>query len=345
VAWTKNWVTVNEFPGPASKRWALALVIVILLPWVTTAHEMRPALLQIRQVSATGYEITWKIPRRENMIIAIHPVFPAWFQVTRGLPATEAGDGALYSFHAESSKDIHHMPITIEGIEQSLVDMIVYVQLGNGEKYSMMIQPAHPTVSIPDRETFGITAWTYLKLGVGHILSGPDHLLFVLALLLIVSGGRKIFFTITAFTLAHSLTLSLSALGSLSLPGPPVEATIALSIMFLAWELVKQHRGEEVISARKPWLVSFTFGLLHGLGFAGALKEVGLPQTQVPAALAFFNVGVEVGQLLFIGAMLGIGKLLSERLRSTVYARFVPAYAIGSVAAFWFVERVAGFWS
>jgi hydrogenase/urease accessory protein HupE len=308
------------------------------------AHEMRPALLQIRQVTSTGYDITWKIPRRDNMIIAIRPVFPIWFKVTQPYPATEAGEGALYTFHAESSQDIHKMPITIDGITQSLVDAIVYVQLLNGERYSMMIQPAHPTASIPEKETFGATALTYLKLGIGHILSGPDHLLFVLALLLIVRGARKIFFTITAFTLAHSLTLSLSALGSLSLPGPPVEATIALSIMFLTWELVKLNRGEEVFSAQKPWLVSFTFGLLHGLGFAGALKEVGLPQTQVPAALAFFNIGVEIGQLMFIMSMLLLGKLLSRLSRSSHWVKTVPAYAIGSLAAFWFVERVVGFW-
>ena len=306
---------------------------------------MRPALLQIRQVNATGYEITWKIPRRDNMIIGIKPSFPSWFKMTQSFPASEAGDGALYSFHAECLQDIHKMPIKIEGLEQSLVDVIVYVQLLNGEKYSLMIQPAHPSAVIPEKETFGATAVTYLKLGVEHILSGPDHLLFVLALLLIVSGGRKIFFTITAFTLAHSLTLSLSALGALSLPGPPVEATIALSIMFLAWELVKLNRGEVVISAQKPWLVSFTFGLLHGLGFAGALKEVGLPQTQVPAALAFFNIGVEIGQLLFIGVMLLLGTFLSKLVRSGRWTKLMPAYVIGSVAAFWLVERVVGFWA
>jgi hydrogenase/urease accessory protein HupE len=325
---------------------AIGLALIFLF-WLVSAsaHEMRPALLQIRQVSPTGYDITWKIPRRDNMIIGIRPVFPNWFKVMQSFPATEAGDGALYTFHAESTQGIHQMPITIEGLEQSLVDVIIYVQLLDGEKYSLMIQPAHPTAFIPERETFGATAWTYLKLGVGHILSGPDHLLFVLALLLIVSGARKIFFTITAFTLAHSLTLSMAALGALSLPGPPVEATIALSIMFLAWELLKMHRGETVISAQKPWLVSFTFGLLHGLGFAGALKEVGLPQTQVPAALAFFNVGVEIGQLLFISAMLLVGSLISNRLRSPFWTKTIPGYAIGSVAAFWLVERVVGFWA
>ena len=322
----------------------LKAILFLLVSISSFAHEMRPALLQINQVSGTDYELIWKIPRRDNMILSINPVFPDWFRVSQPLPGVEAGDGALFTMHATTEKSIHKMPISIDGIANSMVDVIVYVQLLSGEKYSLTIQPSHPTVTIPERDTFGATAWTYGKLGVEHILGGPDHLLFVLALLLIVSGARKIFFTITAFTLAHSLTLSLAALGSLSLPGPPVEATIALSIMFLAWELVKLNRGEEVISAQKPWLVSFTFGLLHGLGFAGALKNIGLPKTQVPAALAFFNIGVEVGQLLFIATMLLIGRLLVKKITTSSFVKFFPAYAIGSVAAFWLVERVVGYW-
>jgi hydrogenase/urease accessory protein HupE len=322
----------------------LKAILFLLVSISSFAHEMRPALLQINQVSDTDYELIWKIPRRDNMILSINPVFPDWFRVSQPLPGVQAGDGALFTMHATSEKSIHKMPINIDGIANSMVDVIVYVQLLSGEKYSLTIQPSHPTVTIPERDTFGATAWTYGKLGVEHILGGPDHLLFVLALLLIVSGARKIFFTITAFTLAHSLTLSLAALGSLSLPGPPVEATIALSIMFLAWELVKLNRGEVVISSQKPWLVSFTFGLLHGLGFAGALKDIGLPQTQVAAALAFFNIGVELGQLLFIAAMLLIGKLLVKKITTSNFVKFFPAYAIGSIAAFWLVERVLGYW-
>jgi hydrogenase/urease accessory protein HupE len=320
------------------------IIPLLFLSALAAAHEMRPALLQIIQTSSNDYEISWKVPRKENMIISINPIFPEWFVLNQSIPGVEAGDGAIFTFHAKSSRDIHGMPIRIEGIERSNVDVILNVHLLNGERYSLMIQSSHPTGIIPDSETFGATALAYGKLGVEHILGGPDHLLFVLTLLLIVSGARKIFFTITAFTLAHSLTLSLAALGSLSLPGPPVEATIALSIMFLAWELVKMNRGEVVISAQKPWLVSFTFGLLHGLGFAGALKDVGLPQTQVPAALALFNIGVEVGQLIFIMIMLFIGRLLMKKFTASTFVKFFPAYVIGSVAAFWLVERVVGYW-
>jgi hydrogenase/urease accessory protein HupE len=308
-------------------------------------HEMRPALLQIRQIDASHYEMTWKIPRRDNMVIRLSPVFPNWFQVRVSGTPRESGEGALYSYMVNANQDIHGMQIRIEGIEASLVDVLIYVELFNGERFSLMAQPSRPTVIIPDKESFFATARTYLLLGLEHILFGPDHLLFVLALLLIVSGTRRMIWTITAFTIAHSLTLSLSVLGFIGLPGPPVEACIALSIMFLAWELLKRQQGERVISAEKPWLVSFSFGLLHGLGFASALHEVGLPQTQVPAALAFFNVGVELGQLFFIFGTLLILKLARKLLNVSAIWPKVAAYAIGSVAAFWLIDRIAGFWN
>ena len=181
-------------------------------------------------------------------------------------------------------------------------------------------------------------------LGVDHILSGFDHLTFVLALLLIVSGWRRLLVTVTSFTLAHSITLAAATLGLMWVPGPPVEATIALSILFLASELVKVNRGESSLTARYPWVVAFRFGLLHGFGFAGALIEVGLPQNEIPLALLMFNVGVELGQLLFVAAILLLITLLRKvRADWPAWARQLPAYGIGSIAAFWFIERVSGF--
>ena len=193
-----------------------------------------------------------------------------------------------------------------------------------------------------------ISAWQvardYTLLGVDHILSGFDHLTFVLALLLIVSGARRLLITVTAFTLAHSITLAAATLGVLWVPGPPVEAVIALSILFLANELIKVNRGEASLTARNPWVVAFAFGLLHGFGFAGALGEIGLPQNEVPLALLMFNVGVEIGQLLFVAVVL-VGLLLVKRLHDNwpVWLRQVPAYGIGGISAFWLIERVVGF--
>jgi hydrogenase/urease accessory protein HupE len=190
----------------------------------------------------------------------------------------------------------------------------------------------------------GEIAWAYLVLGVEHILAGVDHLLFVLALLLIVRGGVRILLTITAFTVAHSITLVAATLGWVHVPGPPVEAMIALSIVFVAAEIVRGLRGRPGLTARAPWVVAFCFGLLHGLGFAGALAEVGLPQTAIPVALLMFNVGVEIGQLIFVAATLAAGALLARLpLPRRPWMDYAIPYAIGAVAMFWVVERVIGF--
>jgi hydrogenase/urease accessory protein HupE len=186
--------------------------------------------------------------------------------------------------------------------------------------------------------------WTYLRLGVEHILAGLDHLLFVLSLLLIVRGFERIALTITAFTIAHSITLAAATLGFVSLPGPPVEAAIALSIVFVAAEAVRRLRGAHSFAVHAPWVVAFAFGLLHGLGFAGALAEVGLPQRAIPLALLAFNVGVELGQLAFVAAVLAAGSLLARLpLRAPAWTRALPAYAIGAIGMFWVAERIASF--
>ena len=187
---------------------------------------------------------------------------------------------------------------------------------------------------------------TYTVLGIEHILTGFDHLLFVLALVLIVRGTRRLIWTVTAFTLAHSITLALATLGVIHVPGPPVEAIIALSIVFVANEIIHQQRGTEGLAARKPWLIAFSFGLLHGLGFAGALAEVGLPQNSIALALLFFNVGVELGQLLFIAAVLACGALVRAVAAHRIDARrtVIPlAYCIGGTASYWVIERIAAF--
>ena len=181
-------------------------------------------------------------------------------------------------------------------------------------------------------------------LGVEHILGGVDHLLFVLALLLIVSGGKRIFLTITAFTVAHSITLVAATLGWVHVPGPPVEAMIALSIVFVAAEIVHGLRGKPGLTARAPWVVAFSFGLLHGFGFAGALAEVGLPQKAIPVALLTFNVGVELGQLMFVAVALLAGAALRRvPLPRPAWMPFAIPYAIGCVAMFWVIERVGSF--
>jgi hydrogenase/urease accessory protein HupE len=201
----------------------------------------------------------------------------------------------------------------------------------------------------------GEVAATYLRLGVEHILFGFDHLLFVLALVVLVREWRRVAVTVTAFTVAHSITLAAATLGFVNVPGPPVEATIALSIMLVSVEILNARRGKPSVTTRLPWLVAFSFGLLHGFGFAGALAEVGLPQHAIPVALLFFNVGVEVGQLIFVAAVLSLIRLLlhaaSQLLEPALVQRtfdrldVTVAYAIGIVAAYWLVERTTAFFA
>jgi hydrogenase/urease accessory protein HupE len=204
--------------------------------------------------------------------------------------------------------------------------------------------PAHPSIVVEASPTLRQVAWTYLVLGVEHILLGIDHLLFVLALLLLVKGWKRLVGTITAFTIAHSITLAAATLGLVHVPGPPVEAIIALSIVFVATEIIHGRQGRPGLSARWPWIVAFTFGLLHGLGFASALREVGLPQQAIPLALLFFNVGVEIGQLLFIAAVaIIIGAASRIPMRVPRALEVIPPYAIGGVAMFWVIQRIVGF--
>ena len=251
----------------------------------------------------------------------------------------------LYAYKMTANEALNGKVIGVDGLDKTLIDVLVNVNFLNGEKISFMLQPDHSSQVIPEKETLLNTIKTYLVLGVEHILLGIDHLLFVLALVLITTGFKKLIKTITAFTIAHSITLSLSALGFVVLPGPPVEAVIALSIAFLALEILKYYKREESITIKYPWLVAFSFGLLHGFGFAGALADLGLPQTTIPSALLFFNVGVELGQILFILIVLACIRLLNLKKSWPVYLKKIPAYVIGTVASFWLIDRVVGFWT
>ena len=236
--------------------------------------------------------------------------------------------------------------IAIDGLAATLTDVLVRLERLDGTTQTELLAPKKPSFEVAAVQGWFGVAETYLRLGVEHILLGIDHLLFVLALLILVEGRRRLIGTVTAFTVAHSLTLAAATLGLVHVPQGPVEAVIALSIVFVAGEIVHAHQGRPGVSQRSPWLVAFIFGLLHGFGFAGALTEIGLPEQSIPLALLFFNVGVEVGQLLFIAAILLLvaigGRVPIPR---PAWAWKVPAYCIGTIAAFWTIERVVGFWS
>ena len=234
--------------------------------------------------------------------------------------------------------------VAIEGLQHTLTDVLVRVTHSGGSTQTVRLAPDNIVFTVSGEPSTLEVITTYMSLGIEHILLGVDHLLFVFALLLIVQGWRRLVGTITAFTVAHSITLAAATLGYVNVPQAPVEAVIALSILFLATEIIHMLQGRTGLAQRYPWLVAFIFGLLHGFGFAGALTEIGLPPSDIPLALLFFNVGVEVGQLIFVAGVLLIGMILRRLISQPMrWVETVITYMIGGIAAFWTIERVAAF--
>jgi hydrogenase/urease accessory protein HupE len=309
------------------------------------AHELQPSSLELRQLTPERYEVIWRAPIYYGKPHPANLQLPEQWQTVGEPTIRQLSDSALHRrVVSVPNGSIDGGVIRFLGLESTITDVFVRFIWLDGSQTTAIARPNKPWVEINAQRSAGQVAWDYTVLGVDHILFGFDHLTFVLALLLIVSGARRLLITVTSFTLAHSITLGAATLGVMWVPGPPVEATIALSILFLASELVKVNRGQASLTARYPWIVAFVFGLLHGFGFAGALSDVGLPQNEVPLALLMFNVGVELGQLLFIFAILILVMAL-RKIRSEwpAWARQLPAYGIGGIAAFWLIERVTGF--
>jgi hydrogenase/urease accessory protein HupE len=234
--------------------------------------------------------------------------------------------------------------MVIDGLRGTLTDVLARIAYRNGTTEVARLTPEQPSMTVAGAQTVWQVASTYFHLGVQHILTGYDHLLFVLALILLIHDRWMLIKTISAFTVAHTITLGGATLGYFSLPQKPVEAAIALSIAFVASELLKIKPGERRLAEAYPWIVAFSFGLLHGFGFAGALKEVGLPQSDVPVALLTFNLGVEAGQLMFVATVLVLWRVLTAFARVPLgSARIATVYAVGTIAMFWLIARLAGF--
>lgn len=328
-------------------RSVLALLMLCLAVGAR-ADIFRPAYLELREAGSESgeqrYEVMWKVPAQGDMRLAVDVRFPA---DTRQLTAPQgmfAGGTYVERWQIARRGGLTGQTIDIDGVASGVTDVIVRIEHQDGTSQMEHLLPQKPRITVLGPTSTLQVAWSYLVLGVEHILGGIDHLLFVLALLLIVRGGRRIIATVTAFTLAHSITLVAATLGWVRLPGPPVEAAIALSIVFVAAEIVHGLRGNPGLTARAPWVVAFTFGLLHGFGFAGALSEAGLPQKAIAVALLMFNVGVEVGQLIFVAVAVAILAALARLpIPRRGWMPYVMPYAIGTVAMFWTVERVAVF--
>ena len=306
------------------------------------AHEVRPAYLQLHEERPGEFAVLLKVPMQGDMRLALEPQFSGKTESSASVTLTVPGAAIeTWTLYAPA---LRGQTLTISGLEATMTDALVRVEYMDGTSWTGRFTPRDPAAVIPASDTAFSVARVYLSLGVEHILFGVDHLLFVLALLIITRGSWLLVKTVTAFTVAHSITLALATLGFVHVPQAPVEATIALSIVFVAAEIVRRDRGEEGIAARAPWVVAFCFGLLHGLGFAGALSGIGLPEGHIPLALLFFNLGVEAGQLIFVGAVLLVVALVRRaHLALPAWAPRLPAYAIGSVAMFWTIQRVAMF--
>lgn len=330
------------------RRAPLAAVVgLLMVAPVARAHEVRPAYLEIEETTPGRWSVLWRTPLLSGMRLPVILELPPGARDVEPPTVQELTGSVLERRWIDAGPEgLEGKRIAFPGLQATITDVLVRVARLDGTGFTTLVRPAQPWVVVEAAMGPFAVMRVYIGHGIEHILLGFDHLLFVLALLLIVRSRRVLFVTITAFTVAHSLTLALATLGVVHVPGPPVEAAIALSILLLAVEIAHLQRGEVGLTARRPWLVAFAFGLLHGFGFAGALSDTGLPQGEIPLALLSFNVGVEIGQLAFVTAVLGAVALARRwgiGLRVGRFALRAAPYAIGTLAAFWLFERVSRF--
>ena len=333
-------------------RWIFLLIMAFVytvgIASVSYSHALQPGYLEIRLIEGETYAVMWKTPAIGSRPMKITARLPeSCDQRSSGQPIW---DGAAYvaRWISDCTNGLEGGVILVEGLDRTSTDVLIRFDFADGTSEARRLTPTDPFFIVPSQPNALEVARTYSLLGIEHILFGIDHLLFVLALLMLVKGTRRIVVTVTAFTIAHSLTLAGATLGFVNKSVPPVEAVIALSIMFVASEIIRSRRGCPGLTEKYPWAVAFTFGLLHGFGFAAALAEIGLPPSSIPLALLFFNIGVEIGQLLFVAFVLisiVLARQIMLRISLAQPAWFwaVVPYAIGSLAAYWVFQRVSMF--
>jgi len=334
----------KEFPHGLWRVVIFLFAIALAVP-TTRAHEARPAYLEIKETSPNQFSVLWRTPVLAGMRLPVVLTMPGDVKDLKEPVVQELADSLLERRWIDAgSNGLAGKRIQFTGLQLTITDVLVRIQMLDGTESTTLVHPSHAWMEVTASQGLLSVTGSYTRLGIEHIGFGIDHLLFVLALLIITKRTMQLLKTVTAFTVAHSITLALATLGFVHVPSKPVEATIALSIVFVALEIVRQREGWGGIASRAPWIVAFTFGLLHGFGFAGALSEVGLPQNHIPAALFFFNVGVEIGQIAFIAVVLAVIALVRRfPLRMPQWTELIPPYAIGSIAMFWVIQRVAAF--
>ena len=326
-------------------RWFSAgfLFMTLVLVPVLWAHDARPAYLEIKETAPNQFRVLWRTPVLAGMRLPVVVKLPDDLKNLREPTVDELADSLVERRWVDAGQNgLAGKRIEFPGLQATITDVVVHVEMLDGRKWTTIIHPSQPWVEIAASQTWlGVTG-TYLVEGIRHILFGADHLLFVLGLLLIVKDRWMLLKTVTAFTVAHSITLATATLGYANAPMLPLNAAIALSILFLGPEIVRSWRGETSFTIRHPWVVAFAFGLLHGFGFATALTSAGLPHAELPLALLSFNVGVEIGQLSFVILIVLLERsfrILEIRWHQVV--RLLPGYTVGSLGAFWTIQRVA----
>ncbi len=319
------------------------LLLLVFSFWILAAplhaHELKPALLEFRQLSPDAYAVLWKTSARDKLGDA-RPAFPTGTTILSDSGPEQVEGNILEHYQIRRAGGLAGQPVAVTGAVASLLDVLIRVVALDGSAQILRLTPDQPVATIAGTPSRWTQAFTFFRLGLEHILMGVDHLLFVLGLLLLVKSGWMLVRTITAFTIAHSITLGVATLGWANAPGPPLNAAIALSILFLGPEMVRARRGETSLAIRYPWIVAFAFGLLHGFGFASGLTALGLSRGEIPLALLLFNVGVEVGQLFFVGLILLLvhsWRVLDVRWPR--WAPWLPPYIVGSLGAYWTIQR------
>lgn len=322
------------------RRCAFAgLLVGVLLAWSAAAHPLAPSLLDLREREGGRVDVVWKMSLLQPSGTDLQPELPSHC-TPLAEPTAERDDASVIFRWSEDcgARGIVGESLRVVGLERTRTDVLVHIELRDGRRLRRVISGANATFEVNERQSRWQVAFDYARLGVAHILSGLDHLTFVLGLMLLVTNRRSLLYTLTAFTLGHSVTLSAAALGYVDFPTRLVEFAIALSIFVLAVELSAGREGDA--THRRPWAFALAFGLLHGLGFAGALSEIGLPVDEIPLALLSFNVGIEVGQIAFVALVWGLLGVVGRRAEAApAWLRALPVYAIGSLAALWCIER------
>ena len=326
--------------GATMRRLLLCVAVLLCVASTAVAHEIRPAYLQVTEQPDGTVRILWKTPAAGELRLKIEPVLPDGWR-TIGTPVRQAhADAIVYEWIVRPAGPLDGAVVSVTNLDQVLVDVLVRVERADGRKQTTLLRASRPTLMLLAAPSKSAIMAAYARIGVEHIWFGFDHLAFVLGLLLLVRGWKPLLQTITAFTVAHSITLALTVFGVVGLSPAPVEMVIAASILLLALEILRKQAGEESLTTRKPWLVALVFGLIHGAGFAGALSEIGLPPSDIPLALLFFNLGVEVGQIAFVAAV-AASMELGRRVpwSAPAWGPKVAPYVLGSLAAMWCLAR------